>query len=243
MLLDDHLDTDADRREGKAGATGVGSLDDDGVRDEAPSELFDRHVALAERRARRYSFGRGIDDDLRQVALLGLHLATQRFDPDLGHFAPFASVTIDGELKKHLRNTGWRVRVPRSRQEDAITVNAADERLTARLARTPTVGEIAQHTGFDHDRVVEARRARRARFAEALDDVDAPPASATSLEDAAIMSVTLDQLEHTQRRLIRLRYTEGLDRTTIARRVGMSCTQVDRRLKRALSVLRRQLEE
>lgn len=245
MLLEDDLHADAAGLSAGIGAAQSEIRRSDGVPEAIASSLFDDHVALAERLARRYTSGRGVDDDLRQVALLGLHLATQRFDPERGRFAAFASATIAGELKKHLRDMGWGLRVPRSCQEDSITVGAARERLTARLGRAPSAGEVAEHTGLEPGRVEAARRARRARYTDPLDDLERAPTltSRASPEDAAILAVTLDQLEPTQKRLIRLRYAEGLNRTSIARRLGMSCSQVDRRLKRALTVLRRQLAE
>jgi len=208
-----------------------------------PTELFDQHVGLADRLARRYSFGHGIDDDMRQVAQLGLLLAARRFDPDLGHFARYATVTVVGELKKHLRSNGWGVRVPRALQEDAITVAAARERLTARNGREPTVGEVAEHTGFETDRIVEATRVQEARFTTSIEHAGIDVAGESTPEAAAVLSQTLTQLDESQRQLIRLRYTEGLSQAEIGRIIGVSQPQVHRRLARAVEALRLELDE
>lgn len=207
------------------------------------TQLFEDHVSLADRLARRYSFGRGVDDDLRQVAHLGLFLAAQRFDPELGFFVRFATVTIVGELKKHLRSTGWGVRVPRSLQEDSITVAAARDRLTTRLGREPTVGEVADHTGFDTERVVESIRAKEARFSTSLEQVGLDVVGETTTEGAAILSQSIDQLDAEQRHLIHLRYSEGLSQAEIGRVIGVSQPQVHRRLQRSLERLRDELGE
>lgn len=207
------------------------------------TELFDDHVGLADRLARRYSFGGGVDDDLRQVAHLGLFLAAQRFDPELGYFVRFATVTIVGELKKHLRSTGWGVRVPRSLQEDSITVAAARDRLTSRLGREPTVDEVADHTGFDVERVVEGTRAKEARFSTSIEQVGLDVAGESTTEGAAILSQSIEQLDADERQLIHLRYSEGLSQTEIGRLIGVSQPQVYRRLQRALVRLRAELGE
>lgn len=208
-----------------------------------PSELFDAHIGVADRLARRYSFGYGIDDDLRQVAHLGLFLATQRFDPALGHFVRFATVTIVGELKKHLRSTGWGVRVPRSLQEDSITVNAARDRLTVRLGREPTVDEVADHTGFDVERVVEGTRAKEARFSTSIEQGGIDVADGSTTEGDAILSQSIERLGSDERRLIHLRYSDGLSQSEIGRLIGISQPQVHRRLQRALERLREELRE
>ncbi|MGB3735507.1 MAG: sigma-70 family RNA polymerase sigma factor [Ilumatobacter sp.] len=212
--------------------------------DDAESEQrFNEHVGLADRLARRYSFGTGLDDDLRQVAHLGLLLACRRFDPERGVFVRFATVTIVGELKKHLRSTGWGVRVPRSLQEDSITVAAGVDRLTARLMRSPSVGEVAEHTGFDRERVTEALRTRQARFSTSIERNEIDVAGFDDPADSAVLEQALDQLDPSERQLIELRHQQGLTQSEIGRLIEISQPQVHRRLARAEQALRELLRE
>ena len=204
-------------------------------------EIVAAHVPLADRLARRYSNGIGVDDDLRQVAHIGLFHAARRFDPTVGMFARFAAVTVVGELKKHLRDMGWGVRVPRSLQEDAITVAAARDRLTTRLGRQPTVGEVAEHTGFDSERVVEAIRVQESRFAASVDQLIVDLADSSATEESALVNVGLTQLDVDEQRLLHLRFVEGLSQSEIGRLIGISQPQVHRRLASALESARAEL--
>jgi len=215
----------------------------DGFPDAEAAELFDAHTGLADRLAKRYSHGYGVDDDLRQVAQLGLFLACRRFDPELGVFARFASVTIIGELKKHLRSTGWSVRVPRSLQEDSITVASAVDRLTSRLGRSPTVGDVAEHTGFDRERVTEAIRTREARFSSSVEQNGIDVSSESDGTDRALLNIAMDALPADQRRLIEYRERDGLTQSEIGRLIGISQPQVHRRLAAAMQALRAQIDD
>lgn len=206
-------------------------------------ELFEQHLSLADRLARRYSFGATVDEDLRQVARMGLLFACRRYDPDRGVFIRFAVVTITGELKKHLRSHGWGVRVPRSLQEDSITVAAASERLTGRLGRSPSVGDVADETGFDRERVMEAVRAREARFTTSVEHAGIDAADPTSSMDAALLAHALSTLDDEERALIEYRFREGLTQAEIGRLIGISQPQVHRRISAALERLRGELEE
>ena len=215
----------------------------DGFADAEVEQLFADNVELADRLARRYSFGAGLDDDLRQVAHIGLLLACRRFDPEIGVFVRFAAVTIIGELKKHLRSTGWGVRVPRSLQEDSITVAAATDRLTSRFGRSPTVGEVAEHTGFERERVTEALRTRQARFASSVEGNEIDVVGFDDPASAAMVEQALDGLDADQRQLIELRHHEGLTQAEIGRLIQISQPQVHRRLARAEEALRHLLRE
>ncbi|WP_423980963.1 sigma-70 family RNA polymerase sigma factor [Ilumatobacter sp.] len=206
-------------------------------------ELFHRHVDLADRLARRYSFGAGVDEDLRQVARLGLLFACRRYDPERGVFVRFAVVTINGELKKHLRSNGWGVRVPRSLQEDSITVASASERLTARLRRSPSVGEVADETGFERERVMEAVRVRESRFSSSVEHAGIDLAAPGDSMDAALLSHAMSRLDDEERRLIEYRYRDGMTQSEIGRLIGISQPQVHRRLSSAIDRLRNELDE
>jgi len=206
-------------------------------------EIVEAHSQLAERLARRYSQGVGIDDDLRQVAHVGLFHAARRFDPSVGVFARFATVTVIGELKKHLRDMGWGLRVPRSLQEDAITVAAARDRLTTRLGRQPTVTEVAEHTGFEAERVVEAVRVQESRFAASVEQLGVDVADTSGTEQSALLKVGLSQLDDDEQRLLHLRFVEGLSQSEIGRLIGISQPQVHRRIAVAIESARHQLSE
>lgn len=218
------------------------SSDDAWSQTATEDELFERHIPLADRLARRYSFGAGIDDDLRQVARLGLLFACRRYQPERGVFVRFAVVTINGELKKHLRSHGWGVRVPRSLQEDSITVASATERLTAQLGRSPSVGDVAEATGFDRERVMEAVRAREARFTTSVEHAGIDTPDLGSSMDAALVAHAVSTLDEEERALIEYRYRDGLTQSEIGRLIGISQPQVHRRLAAALDRLRAELE-
>src|SRR5688572_31735838 len=119
-------------------------------------ELIEAHLRLAEHLARRFA-NRGVPlDDLVQVASLGLVKAVERFDPGRGlEFSTFATPTIVGELKRHFRDKGWSVRVPRRVQELHVEINTVVGELTQRLGRSPTIAELAQLIGVSEEDVLE----------------------------------------------------------------------------------------
>src|SRR5436190_669977 len=136
----------------------------------AREELVRRHLSLARRIARRYAHTREPLDDLFQVASLGLLKAIDRFDPDRGLvFSSFAVPTILGELKRHFRDRGWAVHVPRGLQELALKVQDADIKLSSRAQRSPTVAEIAQYLEMDTEQVLEALEVLATHHAASLD--------------------------------------------------------------------------
>ncbi len=201
-------------------------------------ELVAQNQSMARRLARRYSNGLGIDEDLLQVAQLGLVTAAHRFDPNLGSFRPFAVATVAGELKKHLRNTGWSVRVSRSVQEDSITVERARGELEQSLGRSPTPADIAEHTGLDVESVLTAARVRQVRFSDPLPVID-PATDDLDLTGALIVNDALSQLSHADQALLRLRHVHGFTQREIAGELGISQTQTHRRLSAAYARLRR----
>jgi len=205
-------------------------------------ELFESNLALADRIAARYSVGPGTDDDVRQVARTGLLLAARRFEPDKGVFVRFATVTIIGEVKKHVRQTGWAVRVPRGLQEDALRVGSAIEELRIRLGRSPTTAEVSTHTGLEVSRVVEALRVREARFAEEFEPAGHDRERESDPATAAIVASALSELSFDDSRLIRLRFGEGMTQAEIGVLMGISQAHVHRRLKAAMTKLKQSLE-
>lgn len=221
------------------------SLLDDAVRrrqsdpnGEAPEllERFVSHRALAARLAYRYHRSSN-PTDLGQVADIALLLASRRYEPSRGPFERFAIVTIVGELKKHLRRTAWNVHVPRRTQEDALTVQAAIDRLSVEFGRSPRLSEVARASDLPVERVSQALRARNARFAAEEPDPDRSTASGATDDPADGMDVrrAVDGLCTADRALVALAFDRDFTQRDIAARLGISQSQVQRRLKRALA--------
>ncbi len=135
----------------------------------AREELVHRFLPMTRRLAGRYRQTAVSQEDLEQVACVGLIKALDRYEPSLGSFVGYAVPTIVGELKRHLRDKGWGMRIPRSLQERFLTVNQAIEDLSGRLGRSPTAIDIARHTRLDIEDVVEALEASSAYTPAALD--------------------------------------------------------------------------
>ena len=127
-----------------------------GAHQEARDALVQLHLPLVEHLARRFA-GRGEPlDDLVQVGTIGLIKAVDRFDPDRGvEFSTYATPTVVGEIKRHFRDKGWAVRVPRRLQELRLALTAATEELSHRLGRAPTVAEIAARLSVSEEEVLE----------------------------------------------------------------------------------------
>jgi len=216
--------------------------------------MIARHLGLARHLALRYSDGREPLDDLVQVASIGLVKAVDRFDPERGvSFTTFAVPTILGELRRHFRDHGWAVRVPRDLKEATLRVNRA---LAARGGRSATPAELAHETGLPLETVLEALEAAGAQHAASLDapageDDDAPTLLDTlGGEDAELAHaharVTLAQLAHVlnerERAILRMRFEEGLTQSEIGARIGVSQMQISRLIRAALERLRQAAE-
>jgi RNA polymerase sigma-B factor len=218
-------------------------------------ELITAHIALAEYLARRFSNRGEPLDDLVQVASLALLKAVERFDPDRGlEFSTFATPTIVGELKRHFRDKGWAVRVPRRVQELHLQLSSVVASLAQELGRSPTIPEIAKEAGATEEEVLEAMEAGRAYR---LTSIDAPRAGdneeegtgiAARLgdEDARLESVEvrlelsplLESLPPREQLIVHLRFFEGLTQSEIASRLNISQVHVSRLLARSLQQLR-----
>jgi RNA polymerase sigma-B factor len=217
-------------------------------------QLIEANLGLAESIARRFS-GRGeSDEDLRQVALLGLLKAVERFDPERGlAFSSFASPTIEGELKRHFRDHRWAVRVPRRTQEQALEVMAAVAALTQVLGRSPTIEELATETSLPSETVIEALEAGRAARAtpietgeddrSVVDQLGAADDAIEDIERKMIVSQLLETLRPRERAIVMLRFYEGLTQSMIAEQLGVSQVHVSRILAGALDRLRAVAEQ
>jgi RNA polymerase sigma-B factor len=212
---------------------------------------------LARQLARRYQRGSEPLDDLIQVASLGLLKAIDRFEPERPTaFSSFAVPTILGELKRHFRDKGWSVRVPRDLQEMAVRVDREAEDLARALGRAPTTAEIAEHMSITHEQVLEAREAAGAYRAISLDrprddDEDSDGISDSMgiddpgfriAEHAATVERLMVVLTEREREVLRLRFGEDLTQSEIGERVGVSQMHVSRLIRQALGRLRAEAE-
>jgi len=217
------------------------------------NELVEAHVRLAEFCARRFSYRGEPFDDLRQVALVGLLKAVERFDPGRGvRFTSFATPTIVGELKRHFRDRGWAVHVPRRLQELHLQVGRLVAVLSQELARPPTTAELADQAGVPEEEILESMEVASLYRLASLDltrvDDDgfevavAARLGAADPELGAVESRVevfelLEGLPEREQRIVYLRFFEGLTQAEIADRVGLSQMHVSRLLARSLDVL------
>jgi RNA polymerase sigma-B factor len=219
-------------------------------RDEASrAALVERFLPLARHLARRYRGG-GEDEDLEQVASLGLLKAIDRFDPSRGiAFSTFAVPTILGELKRYFRDLGWAVRVPRDVQELAVRLGPVSRELTARLQRAPTPAELAQRCDVSVEQVIEALASETAHRPDSFDrprDGDgAEPAGGPGKEDPALAGVEdadaiatwLALLPAREQLVLRLRFEHELRQWEIGELLGVSQMQVSRLIRSSMSIL------
>jgi RNA polymerase sigma-B factor len=216
-------------------------------------QLIEAHLGLAEYLARRFANRGEPLDDLVQVASLGLVKAVERFDPARGlEFTTFATPTIVGELKRHFRDKGWAVRVPRRVQELHLRVTRVIDDLATELGRSPTVQEIAVRAGTTEDEVTEAVDAGSAYRSASLDagrsDDDETPGllgqlgqidpEMASAERRAALGPLISELPEREQVMLYLRFYEGMTQSEIAKHLGISQMHVSRLLSRSLQQLR-----
>ena len=219
----------------------------------AREELVERFLPLARDLALRYTYTDEPFDDLLQVASLGLIKAIDRFEPDRGtKFTSYAAPTILGELKRHFRDKGWALHVPRDLQERTLAVSRETEALSKRLGRSPKVREVALGLGCTVEQVLEAQEAAASYEAASL---DAPTAreeddaaalvdmlgdedtSYELVESRDAIASTWRALPEVERRVVELRFMHDLTQREIGEQIGYSQMHVSRLLRRALNRL------
>jgi RNA polymerase sigma-B factor len=221
---------------------------------QARDELIERFLPLARKLARRYVQSTEPYEDLVQVASLGLVKAVERFDPDRGFaFSSFAVPTIVGELKRYFRDTAWALHVDRGAQERARKITDAQQKLSSRSGRMPTVDELAQYLEISQEEVLDGLQTAEAYGAVSLDAplsneddeessrLDAIGGADERLElvdDHATIFAAARHLPTREREILYLRFGEDLTQSEIAERVGVSQMQVSRLLRRSLHRLR-----
>jgi RNA polymerase sigma-B factor len=221
-------------------------------------KLIQQYLPLARRLARQYRHTTVSLEDLTQVAYMGLVLAADRYDPARGcSFPTYAIPTILGELRRHIRDHGWALRVPRGLQEKVLRVTSANAAMSGRLGRSPTPGELAKETGLSTDEVLEAMQATSAYDPDSL---DSPTRIEDETQDSAVAMIgreepgyalvehrasarpALAELSAVEHTIIGMRFFEDLSQSEIARRIGVSQMQVSRVLRRALDRLHRAMD-
>ncbi|MFC4604344.1 SigB/SigF/SigG family RNA polymerase sigma factor [Rhodococcus kronopolitis] len=222
----------------------------------AHDEIVTRCLPLAEHIARRFC-GRGEPyDDLVQVARLGLINAVNRFDVGRGSdFVSFAVPTIMGEVRRHFRDTGWAVRVPRRMKETHLRIAAAVATLSQRLGRAPTAGEIAAELGIGVEEVSEgliagsayrtisfdATAGDREHELALVETLGVEDDALETVEELAAVGPALARLPVRERTVLVLRFYGSMTQTQIAERLGISQMHVSRILSKTLSRLREDL--
>lgn len=219
---------------------------------DAREQIVRSFMPLAKRLAGRYRHTGESEEDLEQVAYVGLIKAIDRFDPDLGPFVRYAVPTILGELRRHFRDKGWALRVPRSVQERVLKINDAIDVLSGRLGRSPSPRDVADHTGMSLEEILEGLDAAGAYSPTTLDaphpgDMDGDRTLGDSIgkEEIGYEMIELGQavapafraLPEREQLILRLRFIDDLTQSEIAQRVGVSQMHVSRLLRRSLDRL------
>lgn len=220
---------------------------------QARRELVERFLPFSRKLALRYSYTDEPIDDLVQVAAVGLLGAIDRYDPTRGaKFTSFAAPTILGELKRHFRDKGWALHVPRDLQERALSLSRTTERLSHDLGRSPTLEELADNMGCTLEQALEASEVAHSYTPASLD----APVSRDDEETSALVEMlgaeddgyalaerrqviagTWRALSNLEREVVALRFVDGLTQREIGQRVGYSQMHVSRLLRRSLQRL------
>ena len=222
---------------------------------ELRNRLVRMHLPLVEHLARRFRNRGEPLDDLTQVATIGLIKSVDRFDPERGvEFSTYATPTVVGEIKRHFRDKGWAVRVPRRLQELRLSLTSATAELSQQHGRSPTVHELAERLAISEEEVLEGLESANAYSTLSLDVPDTDdesPAVADTLgsEDVALEGVEyreslkplLEDLPPREKKILLLRFFGNMTQSQIAQEVGISQMHVSRLLARTLAQLREKL--
>jgi len=220
--------------------------------------LVARHMNLVHFLAGKFAHRGEPPEDLVQVGSLGLLKAIDRYDPERGvEFSSFATPTILGEIKRYFRDRGWALKVPRRLQELNRSVQEATDKLSHANGRPPTPDELSRQLGIPREEVLEAMELEssnrllslesevngdeESRYSPLLNYLGRPDLDLEHLEDRIVIRRALHHLSERERRLIYLRFFEGLPQAEIGQRLGISQMHVSRLLARSLARLRSDL--
>jgi RNA polymerase sigma-B factor len=225
---------------------------------QAREKLIEQYMSLVRSLARRYAYRGEQLDDLVQIGAIGLIKAIDRFDLDRGvELTTYATPNIIGEIKRHFRDKGWSVRVPRGLQELNVQLSRLVESLTVELGRSPTIPELAKSAGVEEEAVLEALESGRAYSSLSLstgggggdgdDDLDPMESIGTEehefevSEDRAVLAPGFRVLDERERKILQLRFFDGLTQSQIAQQVGISQMHVSRLIRRSLEKIRSEI--
>jgi RNA polymerase sigma-B factor len=223
----------------------------------AREQLIERYMSLVRSLARRYA-NRGEQlDDLVQIGAIGLIKAVDRFELDRGvELTTYATPNIIGEIKRHFRDRGWAVRVPRGLQELSVQLSRLVEQLTVQLGRSPTIAEIAEAADVEEEAVLEALESGRAYTSvslssgsahdeenelDPLETIGSEEHQYQVSEDRAVLAPGFEALDERERKILHLRFFEGLTQSQIAQQVGISQMHVSRLIRRSLEKIREEI--
>jgi RNA polymerase sigma-B factor len=224
----------------------------------AREKLIEQYMSLVRSLARRYAYRGEQLEDLVQIGAIGLIKAIDRFDLERGvELTTYATPNIIGEIKRHFRDKGWAVRVPRGLQELNVQLSRLMEQLTVQLGRSPTIPELAKASGSTEEDVLEALESGRAYSSLSLstgggggegeDDLDPLESIGTEehqyevSEDRAVLAPGFKALDERERMILQLRFFDGLTQSQIAQQVGISQMHVSRLIRRSLEKIREEI--
>jgi RNA polymerase sigma-B factor len=226
---------------------------------QAREQLIERYMSLVRSLARRYAYRGEQLDDLVQIGAIGLIKAIDRFDLERGvELTTYATPNIIGEIKRHFRDKGWSVRVPRGLQELNVQISKLVEQLTVQFGRSPTIPELAEASGVQEEAVLEALESGRAYSSVSLspgggsdEDGELDPLESLGSEeheyeiseDRAVLAPGFKVLDERERRILHLRFFRGLTQSQIAEHVGISQMHVSRLIRRSLEKIREEIAE
>ena len=222
---------------------------------QAREKLIEQYMSLVRSLARRYSYRGEQLEDLVQIGAIGLIKAIDRFDLERGvELTTYATPNIIGEIKRHFRDKGWSVRVPRGLQELNVQLSRLVESLTVQLGRSPTIPELAKAAGVEEEAALEALESGRAYSSLSLsvgggggdgdEDIDPMESIGTEehqfevSEDRAVLAPGFAVLDERERKILQLRFFDGLTQSQIAQQVGISQMHVSRLIRRSLEKIR-----
>jgi RNA polymerase sigma-B factor len=223
----------------------------------AREQLIERYLSLVRSLARRYAYRGEPLDDLVQIGCIGLIKAIDRFDVNRGvELTTYATPNIIGEIKRHFRDKGWSVRVPRGLQELNVQLSRLVEELTVQLGRSPTISDLSEASGAEEEEVLEALESGRAYTSLSLsgggvgaDDESLDPMETLGEEEHryeiseewAVIAPGLRALDDRERKILHLRFFQGLTQSQIAQQVGISQMHVSRLIRRSLEKIRAEI--
>ena len=224
----------------------------------AREKLIEHYMPLVRSLARRYSYRGEQHEDLVQIGAIGLIKAIDRFDVTRGvELTTYATPNIIGEIKRHFRDKGWSVRVPRGLQELNVQLSRLVEQLTIQLGRSPTISELAEAAGVEEEEVLEALESGRAYSSVSLstgggggdDDDELDPLESLGeeeheyqvSEDRVVLEPGFKVLDERERMILHLRFFKGLTQSQIAQQIGISQMHVSRLIRRSLEKIRAEI--